>query len=634
MSNVLNQIINTKTKFSSFEEYFESHQDSLIGYVMELGYESGSIITNDFYKVKNQGIPKNSFLIIRISSERLLQRVPMHYIIVRVTEPTTTPLSNDVAKTYFELHKNHMPEIDVFTKAELQWSALRVSVLGTYYEDSGKVHFSNDIESYFSPHLYTVHVPPDNMMSYFINHTINKKSFVIGKLRYTESRLYKQTDIDIMVSADDFVGSRTALFGKTRMGKSNTVKIIAESILSKEDNVGQIIFDLNGEYANTNDQDDVALYDKYRHKCERFSVSAKPNMESLKVNVFKDLQAGHEIIKFLMEKENMKADYINSFINFEILPQEDQEELKQSDMGGYKRYKRKESVYKCILQRAGFQVDHSTQIYFDYRADIIREALGEEIVEKLKQHKMIPIKQATEYLKLIWELYIKNKGKEPFNKDGNKEHYFDDEELGLLTFFGGKKENGAVVSGYKKISKYIEFHDLKSDASIEKIIKYIKGGKTVILDLSNSSPVIRDFFSEKISSEIFNKQMDLFTQNQLSNKYIQFYFEEAHNLFPSTDKDLSNIYNRLAKEGAKLNIGLVYSTQSISSLSRDLLKNTENFFIAHLNDQNEIKELTKFYEFKDVGIDVQKTKSVGFVRMITRSHKYALPVQIKRFGVD
>lgn len=631
MSRVLNNVM--KSRLNEFEEYFDSNTDSLIGYVMELSYETGSIITNDFYKVKNNGIPKNSFLIIRISSERLLQRVPMHYIIVRVTEPASTPLSNEVAKTYFEMHKNHMPEIDIFTKAELQWSALNVTVLGSYYEDSNKLNFSNDIESYFSPHLYTVHVPTDEMMSFLINYNIQSKSFNIGKLRYTESRLYKNIDIDVKVSADDFVGSRTALFGKTRMGKSNTVKIIAESIISRENKVGQIIFDLNGEYANANDQDDVSLFDKYTEKCERFSVKSKEGMESLKVNMYKDLVAGHEILKFLMEKDKMKADYINAFLNFELLSEDDQEELKQESMGDYKRYKRKENIYKCILRRAGFKEPPSQKVYFDYKQEIIKEILDEEAVKVIKSNKWISIGDATDYIGSIWALYVAKKGGDPFNKDSNKNKYFDDEEIGLMTFLSGKKENGATVSGFRKIQRYTEFHDLNSEASIKKILDFISDGKTVILDLSNSSPEIRDFFSDKISREIFNRQMDLFTQNKLSEKYIQFYFEEAHNLFPSTDKDLSNIYNRLAKEGAKLNIGLVYSTQSISSLSRDLLKNTENFFVAHLNDQNEIKELTKFYEFKDVGIDVQKTKSVGFVRMITRSHKYALPVQIKRFGV-
>jgi hypothetical protein len=57
-----------------------------------------------------------------------------------------------------------------------------------------------------------------------------------------------------------------------------------------------------------------------------------------------------------------------------------------------------------------------------------------------------------------------------------------------------------------------------------------------------------------------------------------------------------------------------------------------NVSTGHLNDDREIRALTRFHEFRDVGADVQRTKKHGFVRMITRSHRFALPVQIRKFG--
>ena len=47
------------------------------------------------------------------------------------------------------------------------------------------------------------------------------------------------------------MGARTAMFGKTRLGKSNVVKLIVQSLIEstvKTQNVGQLIFDINGEY--------------------------------------------------------------------------------------------------------------------------------------------------------------------------------------------------------------------------------------------------------------------------------------------------------------------------------------------------------------------------------------------------
>ena len=70
----------------------------------------------------------------------------------------------------------------------------------------------------------------------------------------------------------------------------------------------------------------------------------------------------------------------------------------------------------------------------------------------------------------------------------------------------------------------------------------------------------------------------------------------------------------------------------MTTISPDLIKNTDNFIIAHLDDDREAKEVARKYAFRDVADDVQRIQSKGFVRMITRSHRYALPVQVHKFS--
>jgi DNA helicase HerA-like ATPase len=116
--------------------------------------------------------------------------------------------------------------------------------------------------------------------------------------------------------------------------------------------------------------------------------------------------------------------------------------------------------------------------------------------------------------------------------------------------------------------------------------------------------------------------------------FIQLYFEEAHNLFPRReDRDMTVIYNRLAKEGQKLRLGLNYATQEVSSISSSILKNTQNWFVSHLNNEDELREIKKYYDFEDFTESLKRTTDKGFIRMKTDSNTFIVPVQIDRFIV-
>src|SRR5262249_14453475 len=134
-------------------------------------------------------------------------------------------------------------------------------------------------------------------------------------------------DVPVFVSPKDFLGKRTALFGMTRTGKSNTVKkIILSSVLMSDrargrlsrpaakraDDgtnpftdegvpvypVGQIIFDINGEYANANMQDEgTAIFDLYTDRTIRYSTIRKQGFRELKVNFYRELETGFELMK-------------------------------------------------------------------------------------------------------------------------------------------------------------------------------------------------------------------------------------------------------------------------------------------------------------------------------------------------
>jgi DNA helicase HerA-like ATPase len=165
----------------------------------------------------------------------------------------------------------------------------------------------------------------------------------------------------------------------------------------------------------------------------------------------------------------------------------------------------------------------------------------------------------------------------------------------------------------------------------DEIVDLLRDGKIVIMDLSQGDPDIQATYSERVCKKIFAESMGRFVRNELTN-FIQMYFEEAHNLFPRREeRDLTQIYNRLAKEGQKLRIGLCYATQEVSSISGSILKNTQNWFVSHLNNQDELRELNKYYDFEDFTDSLRRTTDRGFIRLKTDSNTFIVPIQVDQF---
>ena len=77
---------------------------------------------------------------------------------------------------------------------------------------------------------------------------------------------------------------------------------------------------------------------------------------------------------------------------------------------------------------------------------------------------------------------------------------------------------------------------------------------------------------------------------------------------------------------------MVYSTQSPSTINKELLAQTENFFVGHLSSQDEAHALSRLQvAFDGVEQDLLRTKTPGFMRMLTMSNRFIIPVQAKLF---
>ena len=90
-------------------------------------------------------------------------------------------------------------------------------------------------------------------------------------------------------------------------------------------------------------------------------------------------------------------------------------------------------------------------------------------------------------------------------------------------------------------------------------------------------------------------------------------------------------YVRLAREAGKYKLGMIYATQQVSSVERDVLDNTANWIIAHLNSESEVKLLAGRYEFARFAEQIRRAEDIGFVRLKTLSSRFVIPVQVRKF---
>lgn len=618
-----------------------------VGYVLDIGFDSATVITSDPYKIAVGGVPRGSFLVMVPDN---LDSVVPHFTLLRVMDTAPTPLSKDVQQTYFELHKKSMPELDVWTKGELQWGAFKSKVLGMFYpdpQDALRLSFSGDVNNVVSAHRYKVYSPDEDLLKLIVNGTVKKRNvFPIGQLRPTECSLpfSKKSSpfVAVNVSVDDFKGFRTAMFGKTRLGKSNVVKIIARSVIetTKEDkSVGQLIFDINGEYANDNEQDEcLSLRGAYPEQCFVYALTKRDSTPSkpLRLNFYQSPESCLPIIRSLLEQSGKKSQYIESFASVQLPSVEDVSKI--ADSGQRNRAVRKIQMYWAILNKAGFKTDEKSLKKLNLRGDgkyaprHFDPHFNKEILEAVYGKGNCP--QAPETLEqLVSHLEdvaaFRNKSKDNKVLQSKSKPIFDADDVAMLEFL-----SPVIGGGVKVLRPYMHMHDPHAKDFVNDILNLLDDGKTVILDLGNATQAVRSYFSDMLSEKLFAHQEEKFTRNDFAGHYVQLYFEEAHNLFPKDDKDFTGVYTRFAKEGAKFHIGMVYSTQSPSTINKELLAQTENFFVAHMSSRHEVDALARLQiQYEGLQHEILHTRTPGYMRMMTFSHRFVVPVQIEKFEV-
>ncbi|MEK6733627.1 MAG: zonular occludens toxin domain-containing protein, partial [Pseudomonadota bacterium] len=196
-----------------------------------------------------------------------------------------------------------------------------------------------------------------------------------------------------------------------------------------------------------------------------------------------------------------------------------------------------------------------------------------------------------------------------------------------------------TIAAIKKRIAYLIEEDkgLHSDSSnlINDVLKYLKEGKTVIIDLSLNDTSEASIISTILVRELFEHNKRYFSSNEpdeIINAVI--FMEEAQNvLSDELVRSNANPFVRLAKEGRKFGLGLVAITQRPSAISEEIRTQAENFFTFHMGNSDDIKALVKSNINYDGVISkfVQTETIKGNLYMVSSEQAFVLPVRAHRF---
>lgn len=412
-----------------------------------------------------------------------------------------------------------------------------------------------------------------------------KAPVVFGHLSYGTDPEGERREALKHVSASLFQANRTANFGKTGTGKSNENKIIVTLLAHYYPETAFLIFDANGEYAIRGAaKTEMGLAEAFK------LLDIKDRLVLFSNRDFEDRDL--KDLKGYLEKRPAK-------VNFYECPE-------IAIALAYLRSKETEPKPPQYLEEAYNSVDEWKEtpnrgafLFGTFRALGFTPPEGFSVRYEGQQYRLNDNQQ--------WEK-LKEKLDQRAASDGSSRKLY---------------QFRSRLSFLKSLHTPERSQDIFAAVKQELLDKR----KIVVLDMPSMGD-LAEFIANRLASELFEKALELSNQGQKASFVLL--VEEAHRYLA----DKTNAFYKLAKEGRKFGIGMIYSTQSPRDVPDEILSQTENFLVKHVSSAEDTKCLVKAKSpFDSVKDFLLFEPAVGFTYFYSdRAQPFPVSLKVRLFS--
>lgn len=659
-----------------------------VGAVYDLKLNNEGNFADVIVKRKNGEDSKlvmGQFVILAVTSKK---DTNFSRVFIGTVESETPDMENNFElKNSLRSSQQFSKEVDDLYKNNLLFVSYRCRMLGVCYDDTKAIKYYSNIRTYPAPTSLALYIPSNDFMNRLFATAVSQSDndakdviFELGKLQYGTDPQYtknyskaENNEVSVQFNATNLLRKRTAIFGKSGYGKSNTVKTVIGMMSTKHPNCGQLILDTNGEYALDNSQNEglmdifheagmkgkVCLYTQRSVSDKTIQKFGKDTIRPLKFDVFDKVKPALEVVINNLDGRTEPL-YLNPWSA--ALDGVDNEE----------KFFHTEAIQAPAL------------IWAIWYASLIRAGLSPYNRKHSKKSQLVLSK---DYVRLMIEDHLKD-GDE---KADLTQYNLDDEETydkmvdamcKQFNWFKSKNSSSVTTNDIVQMAEYAEWYYFKNKDSGkpsstkpfmeilennrrlvalkaynieakegedrqpalslgEAVFRDLRNNKIVILDLASLSINISKVLAQHVLTHLFRAATQMFgdyTQRDLFDKFdALIYIEESQNYLKPEEVRSGSIYERVAKEGRKFHLGLVYITQQPSAIDPSITSQTENIIAMHMSNKrdcdilNEIKDKFDKLTCKFLKDEAQK----GLAYIYAEPHQpFVLPCQIHQFTKD